>query len=463
MVLVASISTGPGGLRIIQFMARDGKRKSIRLGKVSKRIAEEVRVKVEALHAAAVAGLSWDAETARWVNGLAPALYDKLAAVGLCPPRAKADARLKAFVDSYITGRTDIKPRTRLNLEACAARLVEFFGAERPLGEIQAGDADDFCSWLRSRYAQATAARTIKRAKQFFRSAVRKKLIGENPFADCKAGHQSNRARSFFVTREAAQLVLDNCPDLEWRLLFALARFGGLRCPSETLALEWADVDWERSRMRVRSSKQEHEEDGGERWVPLFPELRPYLEEAFEQAPEGTVYVITRYRDTSANLRTGLNRIIRRAGLTPWQRPWHNLRATRQTELSAEFPLHVVCAWIGNKQAVAAEHYLQVTEADFEGAAKSGAVALQNPVQQAAAPSRTDSLETTQARVDCGLVRDVAICCKSLPDNEIPPRGGEPPADLPCAKPLSTKQFRRRGFCKTRSVGQKIGYQIGYA
>jgi integrase len=144
-------------------------------------------------------------------------------------------------------------------------------------------------------------------------------------------------------------------------LLLALARYGGLRCPSETLTLEWDDLDWDRQRMRVRSPKSEKDESGGARWVPLFPELLPYLEEAFEAAAPGTVHVITHSRDQSVNLRTGLNRIIRRAGLEPWERPWYNLRATRQTELSAEFPLHVVCAWIGNKQAVAAEHYLQVT------------------------------------------------------------------------------------------------------
>jgi hypothetical protein len=92
--------------------------------------------------------------------------------------------------------------------------------------------------------------------------------------------------------------------------------------------------------------------------VPLFPELLPYGEEAFEQAEPGAVYVITRYRDQSVNLRTGLNRIIRGAGLETCGHAWHHLRATRQTELSARFLLHVVCAWMGNKKAVAAEHYL---------------------------------------------------------------------------------------------------------
>ena len=67
------------------------------------------------------------------------------------------------------------------------------------------------------------------------------------------------------------------------------------------------------------------------RWVPIFPELRPYLEEVFERADEGTVSIITRNRDTNANLRTQLTRIIRHAGLEPWPKLFHNLRASRET------------------------------------------------------------------------------------------------------------------------------------
>jgi integrase len=190
--------------------------------------------------------------------------------------------------------------------------------------------------------------------------------------------------------------VLQACPDAEWRLLFALSRFGGLRCPSEHLALTWPDVDWERNRFLVHSPKTAHHAGRAERWVPIFSELRPYLEEAFELAQDGAVHVISRYRDTNKNLRTRLNRIISRAGLTPWPRLFHNLRATRQTELAARFPLHVVCYWLGNKQAIAQDHYLQVTEADFQRAAESGAVALQNPVQQAAALDRNTSQATQE-------------------------------------------------------------------
>ena len=129
--------------------------------------------------------------------------------------------------------------------------------------------------------------------------------------------------------------VLDACPDAEWGLLFALSRYGGLHCPSEHLQLTWADIDWAAGKIRILSPKKEADDHGGERLIPIFPELRPHLEECFERAQSGTVHVVNRYRNSNANLRTRLGRIIRRAGLKPWPRLFHNLRASRETELAA--------------------------------------------------------------------------------------------------------------------------------
>ena len=61
----------------------------------------------------------------------------------------------------------------------------------------------------------------------------------------------------------------------------------------------------------------------------------------------------------------------------------------------------MVCAWIGNSARVAAKHYLQVREEDFDraanGAAKSDAKALQNPVQQPVADVSKDSQTISEA------------------------------------------------------------------
>jgi hypothetical protein len=215
----------------------------------------------------------------------------------------------------------------------------------------------------------------------------------------------------FFVTRQIADKVIDACPDNQWKLLFALCRYGGLRCPSEVLALKWSDIDWERNRIRVPSPKTEHIEGKESRMIPMFPELRPLLLDVLDEAEEGgSEYVITRYRDSNVNLRTQLKRIIARAGITPWPKLFQNLRSTRETELAEEYPLHVVCSWIGNSLSVAKEHYLQITDLHFLQAAQmppetSAEKAAQNPAQSEAVSTHpTSSSDGDVAENDADLL-----------------------------------------------------------
>lgn len=369
---------------MIQFVDVDGRRVSIRLGAVSKRTAAAVKLRVEQLLNAKILNVPLDRDTASWVAGIGAPLAERLARAGLIA--RPSQETLGQFTARYIRQRTDIKPRTRINLEQCRRRLTDFLGDDRQLGSITPADADRWIVWLKERgYAPGTIGRTVKRARQFFRAAVRDRILAASPFDEVKTPSAvPAEARKFFVSREMIDKVLQACPDAEWRLMVALCRYGGLRCPSELLSLTWEDINWERDRFCVRSCKTEHHEGGGQRWVPIFPELRPYLEEVFQRAPEGALYVINRYRDTNQNLRAVFARIIRRAGLTPWPKVFHNLRASRETELAAEYPLHVACAWIGNSAAIAHKHYLQVTDADFQRAAKSDAPirpALHNPMQ----------------------------------------------------------------------------------
>jgi len=391
---MASITREPNGRRTIQFVGADGKRRSIRLGKCDQRTAEGIKLRVELLNAAKIAGHA-DAATLEWLTTIGDDLADKLARVGLAQRREAAT--LGPFVESYINSRHDAKVGTVEHYRRVYRDLVACFGADKPLREITPGDGDGFRLFLiRRGLAENTVRRVCGRAKQFFTAAKRKRLVQENPFADLPSAVQRNAKRFQFITQEEAQRVLDACPDAQWRLLFALSRYGGLRCPSEHLALRWVDVDWERGRMTVRSCKTEHHPGGESRVVPLFAQLRPHLEEVWEQAEPGTEYVITRYRDANANLRTQLERIIRKAGLTPWPKLFQNLRSTRETELAEKYPMHVVCNWIGNSEPVAAKHYLQTTEEHFRQAQEEHHEAVQNPVQQAHANPRGARQQETQ-------------------------------------------------------------------
>ena len=106
------------------------------------------------------------------------------------------------------------------------------------------------------------------------------------------------------------------------------------------------------------------------RLVPIFDELRPFLEESFELAEPGAVFVISQYRSPSgAYIRKRLDALVEQAGLVRWPRITHNLRASRQTELERDNPTHVVCAIMGNTPAVAHRHYLQTSVDDLINAA----------------------------------------------------------------------------------------------
>lgn len=375
------------------------------------------------LLAAKVSGQLIPRDTAAWLAGIGASLRDKLAAAGLV--QAQQRATLGEFLDAFIANRKATHAANTIrNLEQTKRLLVEHFGAGRDLASITPADAEAWAAALAEKYAPSTTGRAIKRARQFFKAALRNKLVAENVFVEVKASNQANKDRQFYVDRETTFRVIAAAPDAEWRLLIALSRFGGLRCPSEHLALRWSDVDWERDRFRVDSPKT------GERWVPIFPELRPYLEECFELAADGAIYVITRYRDTNANLRTQFVRIIRRAGVKPWPKLFHNLRASRETELAAEYPIHVVCAWIGNSAAIAAKHYLTVREEDYtraiQGGAKCGALRAQKAAQRAAAGKGSDSHRMTQAATGSNFMPIHACRCDYLPNVQVPPRGVEP-------------------------------------
>lgn len=417
---MASISKDAKGNKRVLFVDTDGKRRAIHLGKMPQAAALEIKTKVEHLVAAKTSRCPWNAPTALWVAELEKWLADKLAAVGLIPKREATEAKragthLGEFVKAYIAGReVDAKSSTLTNLRQAERYLIEHFGANKPIGDVTPGDADDYRRWLFDKVGDNTARRHLGRAKQFFRAALRKRLIAENPFGDMKGlSVQANKTREFLVSRETAAKVLEACIDDEWRALFALARFGGLRTPSESLALTWNDIDWERGRIRVRSPKTEHHEGHDERIVPLFDELRTHLGKLWEAAPPGSVYVVTRYRNAKQNLRTQLERIIRSAGLTPWPRLWQNLRSSCATELAAEHPAHVAAAWLGHSTVVAAKHYWQVTEEDFEKATRK-------PTRNAAQHSAGLLGTTRQAKLDLSLLPTNAFSYANVPENQCP-------------------------------------------
>ncbi|GAB6166212.1 hypothetical protein JCM19992_22120 [Thermostilla marina] len=383
---MASISRDPNGHKRILFVDSDGTRRSIRLGKLPIKAAETIKHHVETLLACRTSGTPWPATTARWVGELSDDMAEKLARVGLIDRRPAEP--LGAYLARWMDGRRQYKATTRDTWSRTLNDLVRFFGADRPLATLDHQAAAKFRLHLIERGLCDTTIQTrLQHARLFFRLAVCEGALAANPFEHVRHKGGNPAERRSYVPREHVERVIRQCPNATWRLLVVLARYAGLRTPSEPFSLRWSDVLWDEDRLIVRSPKT------GDRAVPLFPEIRKWLTEAWEQAPDGAEYVIPeqmRQRAMgphgwrNANLRTTLAKIIKRAGLAPWPRLWHSLRASCETDLVREYPLPVVAKWLGNTSMIAMRHYVDVTDEHFRQAAQGSETCSGKAAQKAA-------------------------------------------------------------------------------
>ncbi len=417
----------------VVFVNPEGTRKPIRLGEISEEEATRYKRHVGHLATALISGDAIPDRTARWVADLPDRMHAKLARVGLVLPRQSRDrpvALLGPFLDSFIEYRrsdTETKSSTVLVFERVRRYLVEYFEEDKPLSAITIADAKRWRSEMLKSKADNTVRRSIGIARQFMQHAIEARLIETNPFKapGLASNVRRNEKRMHFVSRDVVERVLNACPDAQWRLMFTLARYGGLRCPSEILRLKWSDIAWDADRFTVHSPKTERHAGHDKRIVPIFPELLPYLQDAEALAEVGDVYCITRYRDTAANLRTQLTRILTKAGVEQWPKLWQNLRSSRQTELEDDgFPSHVVCQWIGNSERVARDSYLQTTEHHFERAISTKAA--RKTARSCGARERTDSPEQGENRDNRPEMQEIAPTDSSVQSGGMGVTGLEP-------------------------------------
>ncbi len=452
---MASVNKDAKGWRVL-FVDSNGTRKTIRLAgipKMNKARAEEIGRYVDDLNGAKCSSGSPDRKTSLWLAGLGQTLHNKLASVGLVETRSSSG--LREFMAEYMAdGKTsDGRPAAKNTLKKWKQAqqvLDEFFG-NRNLRDISHDDAVKFRRWLDAKTLGENGKRThISVAKMFLNAAKRRKLVDENPFEFQKASLVLDRSRDFFLTRANALKIIDACPDTQWKLIFALWRFAGLR-KMEIFQLRWEHVLWDQGRMLVTIPKTAHHEGKGSRFVPIG-DILPWLEKAFDEAPEGTQRVVTRFTESNVNLAKPFEKIIEAAGLTVWPKLIQNLRASCETDwLDAGNPAHVVARWIGHSVKVQNDNYAQVDDhhfdqfnakakaAEIKAAAESEA-GLQNPDELPAvahqvahnAPEVTKTNKPTKAKnpAKFNVLRGSPEDFGSLRSVQVPEAGVEPALDV---------------------------------
>jgi integrase len=353
----------------------NGKRTTVRLGAVNKTQAKELGLKVGLLLNTIKFGLNLAPELHHWLSQLDDKTYGKLVQGGLVLARkATVSQELEKFVTDYCDEQVRAgvwKPRTQEIRKQCKRDLVSYFGKDKKLTAITPGDADDWFLWLQKKspegrgLSRVTVAKRLKDARQFFAYAVRKALVPSNPFDGIRIPSQDNPERSVEIPVKTFLAVLEKIDDPEIRLIVALGRYGGLRIPSEPSKLRWGDIDFDKRTMRIHSPKTERHSNAI-RTCPLFPELILFLETLRPESPAANAYVLVNHRGDSGHYRRQFEAAIKAAGLKPWPRLFHNLRANAFTDLCDRNSMSQVCKWLGNSIRMGEKHYLLIRQHEYQ-------------------------------------------------------------------------------------------------
>jgi integrase len=351
------------GLRELHVCIGAG-RKVIRLGRVSKTAAETTKRHVEQLVDQHNTAHPVDRHTRAWLADISDTLYDRIAATSLVEPRVSI--RLGPFIDKFVTDRgPEFKPATVEAWEYAKKSLVGYFTAERDIRTITRGDAQAFRAWLIEQgKAEATVRRRCAHAKNMLGYAVSCRLIDDNPFGNKAVPTASPRSKAkAFIDDALSRRILEHLPDSRWRLIWSLARWGGVRVPSEICALRWDGVDQAAGRLVVYSPKTERYEGQERRVIPLFIEIERALVDWYEVSYLGEPMVFPGASVRGSAYRTPVLEAIKRAGGKPWPKLWTAVRATRRAELKQPMPNglrlpdEAINAWMGHSTAVAEAHY----------------------------------------------------------------------------------------------------------
>ena len=389
---MASVTTRKNGSRFISFIDAGGKPQTITLGRVAMRYAESIKVRVEDLVSSSIHHQAPRDDTARWLAGLDDRLFDKLARVGLVQQRQSVT--LEGWLEQLLAEReAELKPESLRKLKQTQTKLLDFFDGDVPLRMITTQQASEWRQHLRALGLSEAAVKThCGNAKSIIREATRRKLIEESQFVHLPSGATASRYNRY-VTPDEIERVIEACPNAEWKLLFGLARYAGLRIPSESHGLSWADVDFNRARLTVHSPKTERHPGHEQRIIPITPRLMELLQGRFDACEEGEEILVSVGGSGGGTTRPA-RRIIKRASVEPWQKLWLTLRKSCEKEWAMTLPQYAVSKWLGHSIEVSGRHYANdVPDELYEKAAAPA----QRDAQQKAHATDGNARKTKQA------------------------------------------------------------------
>jgi hypothetical protein len=114
-----------------------------------------------------------------------------------------------------------------------------------------------------------------------------------------------------------------------------------------------------------------------------------------------------------------LSILITSAGVKPWPKLFQNLRASRATELAAEFPAHVAADWLGHSTMVAQKHYWRTQDSDFEKAISQPTKPVENRDAKSGALPALQNQDMQENEINCIALQNAAPTTHNNPKTSI--------------------------------------------
>lgn len=352
------------------FYSHNERRHTLRLGAIGESDAQDIQRRLDRLIGFRRLGVEPDPATADWLSKLGVRLHKCLVTAGLATGRGPST--LGDLIERHelrIVTR-QVKPSTLVNTRVLYGNLRSYFTAQRRLSAISIEDADAFRFFLLDRggknggkLAASTVSNRCRRTRTIFTMAVKAGWLSANPFEHMGAGNETNPERDRYIPVELFTKIVNATTDKELRLLLALVRFCGLRCPSELQPLTWAAIDWAVNILVVASPKTERYEGQDRREVPLFEPVLPYLHEWWDADTDKPPLIFPRHQGTGASITGRLETLCRKVGEPLWPKPFVNMRASAEHDLLSQgHNINHVAAWFGHSPEVALKHYSRVVK-----------------------------------------------------------------------------------------------------
>ena len=252
--------------------------------------------------------------------------------------------------------------------------MHKIFPEVSELRHVQRHHCEAYLNELRNGHSSLTYNGRLCVLREMTRVLARKALVRENPWEGFQMRADDSHTRRELTVEELARLIdVAGREGFEWKVLFAIAMYTGLRL-GDCCKLTWGEVDVVRSLIQKIPEKTKKYRKGKPVTIPIHATLADLL--VLTPIEKRSGYVLPQIGQWASEGTPGMGKIHHRLGKIfhnagivtsvsvegrKWKAPEAGFHSLRHTFVSmsanAGVPLHIVQSIVGHESTTMTRHY----------------------------------------------------------------------------------------------------------